>query len=340
MTPEASGSRPVIAVAMAKRLIGPVLSPAAEARLRTFAEVRRPGDGSLADETPELLRNAAGCITSWGSPRFEQQLLDRAPKLEIVAYAAGSVRGIVAPALYARGIIVTSSAAAIAEEVAVCALGLIICSLKGIFRASRVTRSGGWGGDFRGNDTCGRTVGILGAGHVGRRVLGLLRMLPGGGRVLLYDPCVSADESAALGAEKTDLDELLRSSDVVSLHVPSIPSTKHLINRENLPLLRDDASLINTARGSLIDPAALADELTRRPSLQAIIDVTDPDEPPPADHPYRKLPNVILTPHLAGTVAGGQSRIGDLAVEELYRHFVLHEPPLNPVTEEMLDRVA
>ncbi|HET6383813.1 MAG TPA: hydroxyacid dehydrogenase [Armatimonadota bacterium] len=331
---------PTIAMVMRPGLFGPVVSDEAIARLKEFASVRTPQpDRPLAEQAPELLQDADGCVMCWGSPRLTADLLEHAPGLKILAYAAGSVRGVVSPELFDRGIIVTSAAAAIATEVAACALGLILCGLKGIFPTGRVTRAGGWRGEASG-DVTGRTVGIIGAGHVGRRVIALLRGLPNDLKILLADPYVSAEGAAGMGVERASLEELLQRSDVVSIHVPSLPGTRHMLNASNLGLLKDGATLVNTARGSLIDPEALAAELARRPTLQALIDVTDPAEPPPADHPYRTLPNVNLTPHLAGPVRGAQARMGDLAVEELRRCFVERLAPLHPVTREMMEFVA
>lgn len=333
--------RPKVAVVLSPSLIGRLVSQDAVTRLRSFAEVLLPDPSTrLADQAPELLADAEGCLMGWGSPCLEGNLLEGAPRLQILAYAAGSVRPVVSQELFDRGVVVTSAAAANADEVAAYALGAILLACKGVFPASRVTRAGGWSADSAANDVTGRTVGIIGAGHVGRCVLRLLQGIPNGMNVLLYDPFVTTEAAAAMGASKAELTELLSRSDVVSLHAPSIPATDHMLNGSNLPLLGDRAVLINTARGTLIDPVALAAELERRPTLQAVLDVTDPDEPPPAGHPFRTLPNVMLTPHIAGAVAGAQKRMGDLAVDELYRHFVSHEPPLHPVTAKMLDYIA
>ena len=335
--------RPEIAVVLPRRLIEPVLSEEALSKLQGFAEVRLPAldeSVSLNDQAPGLMAGVDGCLMGWGSPRLDGSLLDVAPGLRILAYAAGSVRGVVSPELYDRGIVVTSAAAANADEVAAYALGAILCAAKGVFPASRAVRTGEWGHFSPLRDLSGCTVGIIGAGHIGRRVLSLLSALPNSPRILLHDPLVSAAEAECLGATLVDLDQLLGEADIVSLHAPSVPGTRHMLNAKNLPRLRDHATLINTARGSLVDPDALAAELRRRPTLQAILDVTDPTEPPPPGHPFRKLENVVLTPHLAGVVGPGRARMGDLAVEELYRYFVTREPALYPVTRAMLDFVA
>jgi phosphoglycerate dehydrogenase-like enzyme len=170
---------------------------------------------------------------------------------------------------------------------------------------------------------------------VGRRVLQLLAHFDV--QVLLYDPYVTAEEARSLGAEKVELDELFARSDIVSVHAPALPETRHLVNAARLALMKDGAVLINTARGALVDEAALVEELRRR-RLWACLDVTDP-EPPPPGSPLLSCPNLTLTPHLAGSIGRARARLGALAAEEL-RRFFAGEPPLYQVTQEMLSRMA
>jgi len=153
---------------------------------------------------------------------------------------------------------------------------------------------------------------------------------------LLYDPYVSGEEARRLGATKVELDELLRRADIVSVHAPSLPETRHMLNARTLALMKDEAILINTARGALIDEVALVAELSKG-RFFAFLDVTDP-EPPAPDHPFRRLENVVLTPHLAGIVEDA-TWLGEMEVEEL-RRFFSGEPPLHRVTREMLARIA
>jgi phosphoglycerate dehydrogenase-like enzyme len=181
----------------------------------------------------------------------------------------------------------------------------------------------------------GRRVGVIGASRVGRRLLELLR--PFDLTVLLHDPYVSPAEAAALGAESLSLEELLRHSDIVSLHAPDIPETHHMLDRGRLALVRDGGVLINTARGALVDHEALADELVSG-RLSAVLDVTDP-EPLPAGSPLYNLPNVFLTPHIAGSLGNELERLGRIVVEELER-LVAGAPPAHEVLRADLARVA
>jgi phosphoglycerate dehydrogenase-like enzyme len=154
--------------------------------------------------------------------------------------------------------------------------------------------------------------------------------------ILLYDPFVSEEAASQLGVVKSELDNLLRQADIVSLHAPANPDTFHMLNASRLALMKDDALLINTARGTLIDEPALISELSRG-RFFALLDVTDP-EPPAVDSPLRRLENVVVVPHLAGCIEDC-SRMGEMAVEEL-RRFFAGEPPLYQVRPAMLDRIS
>lgn len=264
----------------------------------------------------ELVAGADVVVTSWGSPALTKQLLDRAPRLRAVVHAAGTVKPIVTPELWERGIRVSSGNDALAVGVAETALGLTIVSLKNMWELAQQSRLGLWGaGRSRVRELYGLAVGVIGAGRAGRHYIRLLRQFDV--NIFVYDPVLGAAEIEALGATKADLETLLASCDVVSIHAPALPATYRLINRERLALMKDDAILINTARGSIVDEEALTEEL-RKGRLFACLDVTDP-EPPAADHPMRGLPNCILTPHIAGAVSNGIRRLGTFAVEELER---------------------
>jgi phosphoglycerate dehydrogenase-like enzyme len=178
------------------------------------------------------------------------------------------------------------------------------------------------------------TIGVIGAGHVGRKVLEYLQHFQVK-EILLYDPYWTAEQIAGLGAKAVPLHQLLRRSDVVTLHAPALPTTLHMLGGRELKLMKDDAVLINTSRGQNIDEQGLTAELEQG-RLVAFLDVTDP-EPPALDSRLRALPNVILTPHVAG--GGANARMGDYAVEEL-RRFFAGESPLYEVRRDMMKRMA
>jgi len=314
-----------------------VYGPEAMARVQELCDVRAT---SIADAEPATVKAALEgveiVLSTWGMPRMTEEILDVAPELRIIIYGASSVKAFVTDALYGRGVTVTTAAAANGAAVAEFALALITLSLKNawtcIFGVRREGR-GFWGrqdwGTRRG--TYGATVGVIGAGATGRELLRLLRSYEV--EVLLCDPYVDDREARELGAAKCELDELMARSDVVSLHAPNLPELHHMIGAEQLHRMKDGACFINTARGALVDEAALIAEL-RAGRIMACLDVTDP-EPPAEGSPLYILPNVILTPHLAGAMKADCRRMGALCLQELER-YLAGQPPLYPVTRERL----
>ncbi|MEA3345706.1 MAG: hydroxyacid dehydrogenase [Chloroflexota bacterium] len=332
-------SEPKIALLQTRNLTERMFTEETLARMRKLGQViinpnrERP----TVEETIELIEGAQACVTSWGCQPMTAQVLDAAPDLGIIVYAAGSVKPIVTDAVWSRGITVTSSAAMIAVNVAEMTMGCLILGLKNAWGLSRATRSGSWREEreyAKSRVLNQATVGIISASHVGRKVLEYLRAFEVK-EILLYDPYWSVDEISELGAAKVSLEELLQRSDAVTLHAPALPATRHMLGTEELRLMKDDAVLVNTSRGQNIDQQALIAELEEG-RLFAFIDVTDP-EPPAVDSPLRALPNVVLTPHVAG--GGANPRLGDHAFEEL-RRFFAGEPPLHEVTRDMLAHIA
>jgi len=288
------------------------------------------------ERAKELVKGANIIITSWGCPRLNKEILDQAPNLELIIHAAGSVKGIISDEVWKRGIRVSGSAQALGVGVAETALGFTITALKNMWGLSKNTREGKWSeGRDKVREVYGVTIGVISAGRAGTHYIKLMKNFDV--RILLYDPFVDKEKAAELGVEKAELDELLKESDVVSIHAPSIPETYHMINAERLAMMKDDAVLINTARGSIIDEQALIAELEKG-RLFACIDVTDP-EPPAKEHPFRRLPNVILTPHIAGAVNNGLYRIGKYVVNEI-RRYIKGEKMDGEVLESKISSLA
>jgi phosphoglycerate dehydrogenase-like enzyme len=306
-------TRPEIQLAMYPELPGRLFPPDSldgpHAPLTEFRSAR----------ARERLGRARILVTGWGCPPLDEDALAAAPRLETVVHAAGSVKGHLGPAVFARGIQVSSAAAANAIPVAEYTLAVILLANKGVPALAREYRSrrGDLGLLRRDLDVGnhGRTVGVVGASRVGERVLTLLR--PFGLRALLADPYASRERAAALGATPVPLDELCARSDVVTLHAPATPETRHMIDARRLRLMRDGATLVNTARGALVDQDALVAELATG-RLSAVLDVTDP-EITPAGSPLWDLPNVVLTPHVAGALGNELPRLGEVAMDEVRR---------------------
>jgi phosphoglycerate dehydrogenase-like enzyme len=294
-------------------------------RLRRLAELVELGDPVWTDD-PEHPAARGGfaraevLLTSWGAPPLTPERLGAAPALRVVLHCAGSVRGLVGDEVWRRGIRVTSAADVNAIPVAEYTLAAIIfAGKKAPFLAADEARAyAGWGsvegyGDL---SNFARTVGIVGFSRVGRKVVDLLKVL-GGTTVLVADPYADPGEVARAGATLVPLAELLPRADVLSLHAPELTETRHLIGAEELRLLPDHATVINTARGSLVDSRALAAECESG-RLFAILDVTDP-EPLPVASPLRRLARVMITPHIAGSLGTEIGRLTDHALDELAR---------------------
>ncbi|MBB4567929.1 hydroxyacid dehydrogenase [Rhizobium leucaenae] len=334
--------RPAIAFAMQPTRTQHVLTPELIQRLDGIGRVldAAPMERFDDERARKLLSETEILVTSWGSPHIDAAVLAQAPHLKLVAHAAGTVKGLIEDSLFARGISVSHAAQANALPVAEFTLAVIIFAGKQVFRfrdiyvadrdrgRTQPMQSGGIG-------NYGRTVGIVGASRIGRRVIELLA--PFDYKILLYDPLVGEAEARQLGVEKTELDVLMARADIVSLHAPSLPATRHMIDAPRLSLMKDGATFINTARGALVDePALLAALKTGR--IDAIIDVTDP-EIPEASSAFYELPNVFLTPHIAGAVGLERTRLGEMAVDEVGR-FIEGKPLLYEIRRDDLARMA
>lgn len=296
----------------------------------------------LADPVPAVataLADAEVLLTCWGAPPLTEHVLNAAPRLRAVIHAAGSVKHHITDACWERGIAVASAAAANALPVAEYTLAAILLANKRVLHSAHRYRDlrapHDWQHELATAGNYRRTVGVIGASRIGRRVIELLR--PFDLRVLLHDPYVDAAEAARLGAQPVPLDALCADSDIVTVHAPQLPTTRHLLGARELALMPDGATLINTARGSLVDETALLPEL-RTGRLNAVLDVTEP-ELPPADSPLYDLPNVLLTPHIAGSLGTELHRLADHALDELAR-YTQGLPFSDPVHQEDLNHSA
>lgn len=311
--------RPVIAFAMREEVLE-----------RVFPAERRGGFAEIADITgcvteftsPEaraVLADIEVLITGWGAPMLDQTLLDAAPRLEAVLHAAGTVKPYLAPELLERGVRVSTAAAANAVPVAEFAVAMIVLAGKRVLPISQryrhIQREFDVEAAFPGMGNYGQRVGIVGASKIGRMVI---EMLSGYAfEVVVYDPYLSDEEAASLGVATVPLDELLRTSDVVSVHAPSLPETRNLLDERRIGLMRAGATLVNTARGEIVDQ----DALTRRVlagEVFAILDVTVPWVLAPG-HPLYTAENALLTPHIAGSLGAELGRLSAAMLEELRR---------------------
>lgn len=269
----------------------------------------------------EYRRSLAGAhviLATWRAHPLDSEILQLCPDLELVVYAAGSVKPLLTPELIRREIPVCSAVHINARPVAEFTLGLILMALKQVFHHNQALHDRGpqaWvkgdrhspGGYYRSR------VGLLGYGRVSAILTDLLSRFEL--EVYLSDPHLSDDAIRGLGVEPASVEDIMRTCDVVSLHHANTPANRHMINADNLALLKPGAHFVNTSRGQLVNEQHLVDRLERG-DITAYLDVTHP-EPPHKDHTFYRLPNCILTPHVAGSRGREVQRMGAYALREV-----------------------
>jgi (S)-sulfolactate dehydrogenase len=280
--------------------------------------------GAEVEYLPEIWRDSsllnalvadADALVVRNQTQVTRELLASAPRLKVVARLGVGLDNIDVLAARARGVEVVwprgSNAVAVAEYV----IGALLLFARNLAAAAAHVAEGGWSRlEFGGFELWGKTLGLVGLGEVGLRVATRARAL--GMRVIATDPGRGSSESAVeeAGVTLTDLDRLFSESHVISLHAPLVPETRGLMDRAAFDRMRPGAYLINTARGGLVDAAALAEALRSGRLAGAMLDVTDP-EPPPADHVLRGVPNLWITPHIGGLTSEAQQRVVERVVE-------------------------
>lgn len=270
------------------------------------------------DARPEVLSDVDMIFSGWGMAELTEDFLEAAPNLKVVFYGAGSIRYFATDAAWDRGIVITSAYAANAVPVSEYTLAQILLSLKRVwYYAREIKEKQRWVSKSPVPGAFESTVGLISLGKVGRLVAE--RLQPFDLNVLAYDPYVASEDAAALGVELVGLDRIFEAADMVSLHAPKLPETLGMITGAHFAAMKEGATFINTARGAIVREEAMIEVLQRRPDLYAILDVTDP-EPPLPGSPLYTLPNVVLTPHVAGSMGGECRRMGQTMVEELKRY--------------------
>lgn len=284
-------------------------------RVQLLAE---PLSKDEALKRPDLLAEAEVIFSGWGAPKMDAAFLAAAPRLKAVFYGAGSIRYFTGDEFWARKITVASAYAMNAVPVAEYTLAAILMSLKNFWKQAYGAKQLG---RFPERVPCagayGSKVGLVSLGMIGRLVRERLR--PFDLEVLTYDPFVTPEQATALGVEMVSLEEIFRQCDVVSLHTPWLKETEGMIQGRHFEMMKPNATFLNTARGAVVRENELIEVLQRRTDLTAWLDVTYPKEPPPQDSPLWKMPNVILTPHIAGSQDRECRRMGRLMIDEFDR---------------------
>jgi glyoxylate reductase len=285
----------------------------------------------------EMIRKArdVDALVTLLSDKIDAEVFDAAPKLKIVAQMAVGFDNIDVAEATRRGIYVTNTPGVLTETTADFAWALLMAVARRVVEADKYVRSGQWKVSWHpsmllGRDVYGATLGIVGAGRIGtavaRRAKGFNM------KILYYDVVPMPPEiEKELGAKRVDLDTLLRESDFVSIHVPLIKETCHLINEEKLKLMKKTAYLINNSRGAVVDEKALYKALKEGWIAGAALDVFE-QEPTPLDNPLLKLDNVVVAPHISSASYETRSRMAEMVAENLVAFFDGKTPPnlVNP----------
>ena len=257
-------------------------------------------------------------FSGWGMPVIDEAFFRRFPKVKVVFYAAGTVRGFVTDLVWRRKVRLTNAAAANAVSVAEFTHAQILLALKHAWQQSRYIRAHGAFPPLRAlPGTYQTTVGLISLGVIGRLVAE--RLQHSDLRVVAYDPVISPEEAARLGVKLLSLEEIFALSDVVSCHAPVLKETEKMIRGHHFESMKPEATFINTARGIVVNEEEMIEVLQKRPDLYAMLDVTEL-LPPIAGSPLYTLDNVMLTPHIAGSLGLECRRMGRSMVEELDRY--------------------
>lgn len=266
----------------------------------------------------EFLKIAHALIVRSGF-KVDREVLDQSPFLRVICRAGVGLDNIDVEYARSRGIEVLNVPGGNATSVAEHTVAFVFALAKDLFWYDKRVREGDWSSrnSYKALELSGKTLGLVGFGTIGQEVARLCLAL--GMRVLFFDPFVPS--SPLPGVEKVEsLSDLLRQSDFVSLHVPLNEATRHLIGRDELRLMKPTAFLVNVARGAVVDEEALLEALQEGWIRGAALDVFS-EEPPPKNHPFFSLPNVILTPHVAGLTRESTERVALRAAEQIIEFF-------------------
>ncbi|WP_297064602.1 hydroxyacid dehydrogenase [Thermococcus sp.] len=301
-------------IAMVKVLV------AAPLHEKAVEVLKKAGFEVLYEEYPdedrliELVKDVEAIIVR-SKPKVTRKVIENAPKLKVIGRAGVGLDNIDLEAAKEMGIKVVNSPGASSRSVAELVFGLLFAVARKIAFADRKMREGVWAKkQCLGIELEGKTIGIIGFGRIGYEVAKIANAF--GMKVLLYDPRPNEERAREVNGRFVPLEELLKESDVVTLHVPLIEATYHLINEERLKLMKPTAILINAARGAVVDNKALVKALKEGWIAGAGLDVYE-EEPLPEDHPLTKLDNVVLTPHVGASTEEAQMRAGVQVAEQI-----------------------
>ena len=333
-----TGARPRILVLTSDALFPHFFPRHVLARLGEVGEWERFDGREDSAELCARLARADALMTTWHSPFLRMEMLGSPRRVRLIAHCGGELKARMEPEVVER-LTVANAPGPMAAPVAEMALAMMLTLVRRLREYDREMRAGAVRTNeevSRGETVRGRRVGVLGFGRIGRAFARIAAPL--GAELYVSDPYCSEETAAGYGAKKVEAEELLRTSSVVVLAAGLTDETRGMLNARTLTLLPDGAYLVNVGRGGLIEMEALLAEL-RSGRLSAALDVTDPFEPLPPGHDLRRLPNVLLTPHVAAGGIEMRHALGETAAEEVARFF-RGERPENVVTPELLARMT
>ncbi len=298
---------------------------------RIFTPDRRETLGKLSDLYPEVLKTEALAthskelsgvkyiFSTWGAPLFTDQQLAQLPNLKAIFYAAGSVKGF-CDQLFKHKIKIFSAPKANAIPVAQFALGQILLCLNNYFQDNEIihkTKSRKESYLYKAPGVFNESVGIIGAGAIGRALINLLKNFDI--NILVVDPTLDNKSAQELGVEKCTLEEVFKHAYVVSNHLPNIPETQKMITAKHFSSMRNGATFINTGRGAQVCEDGLVEVLSKRTDLYTLLDVTC-EEPPHENSPLYQYDNIKLTGHIAGSLGNEVVRMADFMIADFERY--------------------
>ncbi len=290
------------------------------------------------EQNKSILQDVEVIFSGWGGPTLNQEFLDAAPNLKVMFYAAGTIKTIATEASWKRNIVMTTANYANAIPVAEYTLSQILFSLKNGWSFIRDVRNQKKYPEkpyYHLQGAFGSTVGIISLSTIGRLVNELLQPFDIN---VLVSSSISDEEAEQLNVKKCTIDEIFEYSDVVSLHTPLLPETRGMIKGSHFASMKTNATFINTARGAIVRESEMIDVLKRRRDITAVLDVTDP-EPPSEDSMLYTLPNIVLTPHIAGSEGKECGRLGTYMLEE-FKRFLAGETLKWRVTKQQFESMA
>jgi D-3-phosphoglycerate dehydrogenase/(S)-sulfolactate dehydrogenase len=270
------------------------------------------------------------------------KLLEKAARLRVIGRAGVGVDNVDLDAATRRGVVVMNTPGGSSVTVAELALAMILSLYRHVPSATASVKAGKWEKKrFQGREIAGKTLGVVGIGNIGSVLVDRARAMKM--RVVAYDPFITPEAAAKMGAALVDLDTLWREADVVSLHVPLSEQTRHLVRAETLARMKKGAILVNCARGGIVDERALAESLAAGHLGGAALDVFE-KEPPPADHPLFALDNLVCTPHIGASTEEAQSAVAVAIAEQLVAYLrdgvVQNAVNVPGLPKEVLDQLA